>query len=372
MIALQEELDWDVYHRYGLISDDEAAELVAESADVPGLKLGERTFEIVLARRVEAGEVETRWFVQHRSTPTTEIPKDWPEAYRQVVERRIEMIERNRNIGLIERPECKRRWQSEPWEKKEAKALTTWLLDRCEDRSLWFGPDGEPVPMTINRLADRLRIDADVVSVARLLAGPDADLADALKDIIADERVPFLAQYRYKPSGMDKRRQWERTWDQQREEDATDKKFNIPVPPKYASADFLKPSYWRHRGKLDVPKERFISYPDASPDSDKDSLLIGWAGWDHRQQAAALISLMEERSSVDGWETDKLVPLLAGLLEVMPWVRQWHNEATEFGDSYADAYDTYLTSQREARNLTEDALRAWSAPQPTRGRRAKS
>ena len=28
MIALQEELDWDVYRRYGLLSDDEAAELV--------------------------------------------------------------------------------------------------------------------------------------------------------------------------------------------------------------------------------------------------------------------------------------------------------------------------------------------------------
>ena len=50
-----------------------------------------------------------------------------------------------------------------------AGALKTWLLDRCEERSLWFGADGEPVPMTVNRLADRLRTDADVVSVARLL-----------------------------------------------------------------------------------------------------------------------------------------------------------------------------------------------------------
>jgi len=32
-----------------------------------------------------------------------------------------------------------------------------------------------------------------------------------------------------------------------------------------------------------VPKERFTSYPGASPDSD-DSLLLGWAGWDHREQ----------------------------------------------------------------------------------------
>ena len=225
-------------------------------------------------------KVETQWFARHRSTPITEIPAHWPEAYRQVVARRIEVIERDRNIGLIERPECKRRWQSEPWEDKEQAALTTWLLDRCEERSLWFGADGEPVPMTVNRLADRLRTDADVVSVARLLRGPDADLGDVLKEIIAEEHVPFLAQYRYKPSGLDKRRQWERTWDLQREEDATGKKLDIDVPPKYAGADFQKQSYWRHRGKLDVPKERFISYPDASPDSDQKSLAdrLGWLG----------------------------------------------------------------------------------------------
>ena len=104
--------------------------------------------------------------------------------------------------------------------------------------------------------------------MARQLKGPDADLADVLKEIIADEHVPFLAAYRYKPSGLDKRAQWERTWDLQREEDATGKRLDIPVPPKYAGADFQKQSYWRHRGKLDVPKERFISYPGASPDSD--------------------------------------------------------------------------------------------------------
>lgn len=41
MIALQEELDWDVYRRYGLISDDEATGLIPESGIVPEIKLGE-------------------------------------------------------------------------------------------------------------------------------------------------------------------------------------------------------------------------------------------------------------------------------------------------------------------------------------------
>jgi hypothetical protein len=70
----------------------------------------------------------------------------------------------------------------------------------------------------------------------------------------------------------------------------TGQRLDIPVPPKYAGADFQKQSYWRHRGKLDVPKERFISYPGASPDSDTGSLLIGSAGWDHKDQATALLA----------------------------------------------------------------------------------
>jgi hypothetical protein len=356
MVALQEELDWDVYRRYGLITETEAAELVVDPVSVPDLNLGERAFEIVMARRVARGELETQWFARHRSTPVTEAPGHWPDAYKAVVARRIEFIEADRNIGLIERPEYKRRWQSAPWEEKEAKALTAWLLDRYEDRSLWYGPDGQPRPMTVNNLADRLRADADFVSVARLLGGPDTDLADVLAGILDVEHVPYLAQYRYKNEGLVKRAVWEQTWNLQREEDKTGKTLDIPVPPKYASVDFLKPSYWRNRGKLDVPKERFISYPGASPDGD-DSLLLGWAGWDHREQAYALITLITQRSATDGWDTSRLTPLIAGMAEIMPWVRQWHNEVDpSFGQSPADAYDEFLTAQRLTHHLTDQDL----------------
>lgn len=280
-----------------------------------------------------------------------------------MVARRIEFIETDRNIGLLERPECKRRWQSDPWEEKEAKALTAWLLDRCEDKSLWYGPDGQPRPMTVNNLADRLRADPDFVSVARLLAGPDADLADVLVGILDDEHVPYLAQLRYKPAGLLKRAVWEQTWNMQRAEDRTGQRLEIPVPPKYIKDDFQRTPFWRHRGKLDVPKERFISYPAASPDGD-DSLLLGWAGWDYREQAYALITLITQRSATDGWDTGRLTPLIAGLAEVMPWVRQWYNEIDPaYGQSPASAYDEFLTAQRLTHHLTDQDLASVKPPQ---------
>lgn len=370
MIALQEELDWEVYRLYGLLEED----LTAPKEVVPELKLGERAFEIVLARKMARGEVETEWFRRHGSTPITEIPGDWPEEYRRVVEKRIEIIEqRPRSIGLIERPECKRRWATEPWEKKEKAALRNWLLDRCEARELWFATDDtgseQPRPMTIGRLADRLRDDADFVSVARLYAGKDAELAAVLAEILDAEHVPYLAALRYKDTGLRKRAQWERTWELQRQEDETGKRLDIPVPPKYASADFLKNSYWSNRGKLDVPKERFISYPGASPDGD-GSLLLGWAGWDHREQAHALMTLIDDRASRDGWERERLTPLIAGLAEVLPWVKQWHGEIEpQFGQSWADAYANFLEDQQIRHQLTNDDLISWRPPKASRRRK---
>jgi len=105
-----------------------------------------------------------------------------------------------------------------------------------------------------------------MVSVARLLGGPDADLVDVLTRIIGDQHVPYLAQLRYSATGMRNRAQWEKTWAKQREEDAKGIRLDIDVPPKYKREDFARGSYWSQRGKLDVPKERFISYPLASPD----------------------------------------------------------------------------------------------------------
>src|SRR5262249_14703264 len=93
MIALQEELDWFCYRAYGVVQDD----FQYASMGFPALSLGERAFEIVLARRVAAGEAETAWFERHGSKPTTELPGHWPADYRRLVERRIALIESNRD-----------------------------------------------------------------------------------------------------------------------------------------------------------------------------------------------------------------------------------------------------------------------------------
>ncbi len=368
MIAWQEELDWQVYSLYGLLDE----EIVAPESEVPGITPAERAFAIALARKMERGEAVTSWFAHHnhKFTPVTEIPAHWPAAYREVVQKRIDAIESNRAIGMVERPEYKRRWATEGWDALQEKALRGWLLDRMENRDLWFDENGQPTVLTLARLTDALSRDEDFVSVAKLYA-PRKELAKVVAELITDEHVPFLSALRYKPSGLKKRADWEEVWDLQRKEDAAPVEAakrkirdSIPVPPKYTSADFLRPSYWKARGKLDVPKERFISYGQTNAATPE---LYGWAGWDHREQAQALATYFTNTAL----STEEITPFLAGLLELQPWLYQWHNEFDMlYSGSPADFFASYRQQKQAEHGLTDDDLRDWRPPAATRGRRA--
>ncbi|WP_046471921.1 BREX-2 system adenine-specific DNA-methyltransferase PglX [Allosalinactinospora lopnorensis] len=366
MIALQEELDWQVYFLYSLNGEDLR---VPDPADVPELALGERAFEIALARRVAAGEASGEWFTRHGSTPITDIPTHWPEPYRQVVQKRIDAIESSRAIGMVERPECKRRWATEGWDAMQQKALRSWLLDRMEDRAYFYDENGLPALVSLSRLADALSRDEDFVAVAGIYA-PRTELADVVAELITEEHVPFLAALRYKPTGLKKRADWEHVWELQRQEDAAPDepakrriRDSIPVPPKYTSADFLRSSYWRARGKLDVPKERFISYGSTNTATPE---LYGWAGWDHREQAQALATYFTNQAL----STEEITPFLAGLLELQPWLDQWHNEFDiTYSGTPAGFFANYRQQIQGEHGLTDDDLRAWRPAKAGRGRR---
>jgi hypothetical protein len=370
MIAVQEELDWCCYRLYGLLppgGDMSCSEYGAP----PEVTLGERAFEIVLARRMAACAESTTWFERHGSTPITEIPSHWPEDYRRVVQHRIDLIESDRNIGLIERPEYKRRWNSPSWESLEQAALRDWLLAHMEAAPKVSAGDTASLS-SANELADQMRADAGFMQVAALYAGhADFDPATLVAELVSSEAVPFLPVLRYTESGMRKRAQWEDTWALQRKEDAGETVGKIPVPPKYQSKDFLKSDFWRQRGGLDVPKERWISYPGCERGAD-GSLVIAWAGWDHLQQATALATYFIDMKEREGWSRERLQPLLAGLLELVPWLKQWHNDMNpDFGARMGDYYESFVTDEARAMEFTLDDLRAWrpAATTAKRGRK---
>lgn len=430
MIAWQEELDWECYGLYSCLRLSDKRYSPFLSTNPPAIALGQRAFEIVLARRIAAGREQTTWFERHGSTPTTDIPAHWPEDYRAVVQRRIDAIEQDKTIALLERPEFKRRWNSPRWPDLEQAALRDALLARLEAPTLWPASIDQPAQLTSTaRLADAVARDAAFMHLAALYAGhADFDLPQLVAELVASEAVPALPAQRYTDTGLRKRQQWQATWDLQRREDAIDAAIDqdeqarrqelmdivtqqaaeqgkqpdadvlawvqetlnkefvplrkerkaqevgpIPVPPKYQSKDFLKADVWRLRGGLDVPKERWVSYPGCERGAD-GSLVIAWAGWNHLQQATAVAAYYLDMKDSEGWEPARLQPLLASLLELVPWLEQWHNDIDPvFGERMGSYYRSFVTEEARALGFTLDGLREWkpAATVARRGRKKK-
>jgi hypothetical protein len=372
MVFEQDELDWEVYDSYGLTDEP-----LVYTGSFPGadsgvrgwIDLGERAFEIALARRVEAGQERTAWFERHGSTPVVDLPAYWPKDYRAVVQRRLDLMESDRSIGLLERPEYKRRWATTPWDKQAREALEPAILDRLEQVELWQDAQG-PVTRSVAQLADLLRNDQILLGLARTLTGTaEPDLAAVLGNLAPAEAVPYLAAHRYKPSGLEKFREWQKVWDLQRREDAGEE-VTIPVPPKYSPPDFQKVGYWKARGKLDVPKERFVLYPGIGREGDA-SPVLGWAGWSHRDQAVALVREIMYQQSL-GVSDEALVPMVAGLVELEPWLHQWHMDLEpQFGSSAADAVTGQINQLLAHLHMTRDDVNAWCPPAAAQGRKAR-
>ncbi len=326
------------------------------------------------------GETETNWFERHDSIPITEIPADWPDWYQEIVARRIALIESNRFIRLIEQPVYKRRWNQDSWEKREKAALKSWLLDRLEsaryvpqaDRTNSFAQQ-HPTLISVKALVELAEQDEDFVQVAaRYSDNPHVELGPLVKSLVLEESAPFLPTQRYKTSGLARRKEWERVWELQRAEDAIDARTkldpahqdyltegaaetlkaqqvgDIGAPPTYTTKDFASNVVYSLRGKLDVPKERFILYQGCERDDGWP--LVAWAGLDHKQQALALSQYYREAKTQLGFEPERLKLLLAGLKDLLPWLKQWHNALepvtqSRFGDFMQGVVE------REAREL---------------------
>ena len=409
MVALQEELDWWSYRAYGLIENDHLLARTGSDGlpDVPPLRPGERTFEIVLAQRLVRQEVQTKWFEWLRIQPVTAPPTDWSSEYAGLYQRRSAEIHQNKRLGLIERQECKRRWELSTWDSQFQPAAGDWLLARLEgyfyegQRVCELGEDfapsahgfaaaSRPRVVTTNQLAEVVNNDTKFLEVAELYHGSTGfSVPKMVRGLIEGESVPFLPVHRYKDSGLRKRADWETIWELQWKEDAVEAEVrkqhpgekedrlkelihktqqtqvgDLSVPPKYTSKDFQKSTFWKLRGKLDVPKERWISYPGAERDGDP-SPLIAWAGWDHLQRAQALAEYYLDAKSNQGWPEKKLKILLAGLLDLLPWLKQWHNEIDpDYGMGLGDYFQGFLEEECRALGLTIDAVNEarYSAP----------
>jgi hypothetical protein len=388
LILIQEEVDWLTYRAFGLC-DESCISKFDGWMDVK-FEVGQRPFEILTQLNQDGFEVPK------------EIPLYWPDAMKRLWIQRMNVIRENCAIRVVEDPHYKRRWIGrQGLFNKSAKAdemksmCKLWLLEYLENHYL----KSEELLITSATLADRVRADESFIKVATYYT--DDNLFDPQKlvsELVAEENIPQFSAGRYKNKAIVKFRAWQETWAKQSQEDLIDKEFGvdhplsqvdtedvdkllayelakkqaenkkakeigvIPIPPKYAAGDFRKPSYWPLRGKLDVPKERFFSLPGCEKEGDA-TLVIGWAGMNHLQRAQAIASWYLDRKERDGWESDKLTPMLVAIDELIPWLKQWHNDIDlEFGERMGDYYEGFLLEELRQLNMSRDELLAWEPP----------
>ena len=391
MVVLQEELDWEVYRLFRL-SEEGASAVVLKTDDL-------------------SIDAEQRPFDWKTGSP----PENLPSKLRDLYERRYRQMTDNCALSIIEDPVFKRPWWgrqgvygrlSRDYRGWTEDALQSWLLNRLESYFDFDGRMNDAGTLTAKLdialistawLADAARQDTAFMQVGELYRNdPAFDVHLLVAELVEAESVPLLPALRYKDSGRRKRRAWEQTWDLQRQEDVIDARTglsqdhpqyladlqaqalkrhqigDIPVPPKYTSGDFINSTYWRLRGKLDVPKERWVSFPHCEgPDG---TLMIAWAGYDHLQLARAISAYyVDIQERLGGRDDQRLVPLLACMIELLPWLKQWHNDVDpEFGMHMGDYFEGFIQEEARQMGKTLDQIKAWEPPKKTTRRRSKA
>jgi hypothetical protein len=370
LVSLQEEMDWRVYGIFGLPTVTAPS---VEAVRVP-VEPNHRPFEVRLAREVSTDISASEWFRVHKREAPADVGGPLAELYRQRL-RLTDDPEHGRELRLLETPENKRRWPLPDDHAAFDTAARDWLLERIEQV---FREQAQPELLSVRQIGLEVTSDPRVQAVHELLTETTGhDLVRLLSDLVDREGVPFLAGWRYSESGVEKRTTWEDTWELQRLEDAGALQPElkrrgldaIPVPEKYAPKDLLR-HFWSLRGKLDVPKERFVTVPGGQTDEDATPI-AGWAGWDHLQISQALAALYQRRRTESGWGNERLVPLVAGLAEHLPWLLQWHNEPSTAhgGQRLGQFFKEFIGGECHRLGISTDDLRGWTPPAaPKRGK----
>ena len=290
MIFLQEEMDWLAYGMYGLIKKVPLAEdyLSPSEYRAARLGLGIRPFEV-------AGKgYEGDWPVGYQPPPL-------PDYLRSLTEARMAIIESNPDIALLEDPLYKRRWVPPDYDKEFREAAQWWLAEKLE-----WALEQHGQPISLRRWARLLGQDERVNAVLEVLTGtPMFDLERELLKVIRANAVPNRPEHYLKPAGL--------------------RKFYDPEPtPQYKQAQFSDGTAWKNRGKLNIPRERFIGYAEfdhtrrGADTPENGGPWFGWAGWNAGQRADALAFLLDQANRA-GWRLHwQQCGLRAALRDLLP------------------------------------------------------
>ena len=289
MVFLQEEMDWLAYKMYGLLPRVPLAQnyLTQTEFKIARLGLGQRAFE--QACKGYKGDWPESWYQDandHLPGPAAELP-ELCENLQRLIRDRIDIIRTNKDIALLEDPLYKRRWIPPDTDAEFREALEWWLREMAEWELEQAGK-----PLHINEWVRRLMARGRVRAALEVYTGtPAYDPVSTIEAILKPEAVPVRPEHYLNTSGLRKLARGERG---------------------FKRGDFSSADAWRVRGKLNIPRERYMAYTSFQPG------WYGWAGWDAEQRAEALVTLLQGASR-EGWAVHyQQCGLRASLRELLP------------------------------------------------------
>jgi hypothetical protein len=91
------------------------------------------------------------------------------------------------------------------------------------------------------------------------------------------------------------------------------------------------------------------------------------------ERAQAIASYYLEMKEHEGWTPERLMPLLTAILELVPWVTQWHNDVDpETGVRMGDYMNDFVHTEARELGLTLEQIEEWKPPnKPRKHRKSK-
>lgn len=367
MVALQEECDWLIYFAFGLAGAECLAPL--DAYDRLTCPRGDRPFERIHGRHstIRAGG-ETLTCEQGEVPPVGALPPELEPLWA----RRTAAVRASSALTQIETPLYKRAWRDTEQNLPGPRFRRETDQDQLDH---WFAAAAEAwaksrsQPFSAEAMVSGLQADLGVQRVAAALTGrEDYSLADIVTGLMTTDSVPNHPHHIYTEVGLTKRQAWEGIWAIQRREDAGENVGTIEPPPEYSqgsrgkSTDFLRNEYWKLRGSLDVPKERFIAFTEVPGDG---PTLYGWAGWTPLQRLKALLAL-DEKLEDAGHPVGDRIGVLDSAWRLLPDVAREDAAA-------AARLKAELSSLVGSTGPSPEMLTAWKAkfPPPGTGRGRK-
>ena len=172
----------------------------------------------------------------------------------------IELIESDPDVGLIERPEHKRRWDRHPGRSGRREALTQ-RRSRCARRAGALGGPAAAVDRRAHGRAPARRRDLSRPRAAR--RPKRRRLRGDRCSGLCSTRPCRISRRSGSPKGPAQAGECGSGCGSSSGRGPRREDRPHPGPADATSqADFRSAIYWKHRGKLDVPKERFVLDPE--------------------------------------------------------------------------------------------------------------